>query len=88
MLVRDFKEAGIIYYKDNKPCSPNENDVIERIEVAKYDLLIYVRENINNMSLIDIQERCSGKCTDCILSKQCPFKNFSFNLKPCKWKLN
>lgn len=88
MLVRDFKTSGIIYYKDNKLCSPNENDVIERIEMDKYNLLIYLSENIHNMSLIDIQKRCGGKCVDCTLSKQCPFKNFSFNLKPCKWKLN
>lgn len=88
MLVRDFKKAGIIYYKGNKLYSPDDDDVIERIEADKYNLLVYVGENINNMPLIDIQERCSGECVDCILIKQCPFKNFSSNVQPCNWKLN
>ena len=88
MLVRDFKNAGILYYKGDKLYSPDDDDVIERIEAGKYDLLVYVGENINNMSLIDIQERCSGECVDCSLIRQCPFTNFVSIAKPCNWKLN
>lgn len=87
MTVRDFMNAKTLYYKNNKECIPNGDEIIDRIEILGDNILVHLIENVSDMTLNELHERCTGVCLDCSLIKQCPFTSYVRYLKPYKWRV-
>lgn len=87
MTVKDFMVAKTWYYKNGKKCVAKEGDIIDHIEVSDDCLLVFLCENVGDMTVNELHERCTGVCLDCSLIQQCPFTSYIRHLKPYKWRV-